>query len=55
MKLFGKERIPPPHFVVDCKINFYFLENLLTIGVYEEGHADRDKRREIETQEAIEK
>lgn len=55
MKLFGKERILPPHFFVDCKIDFYFLGNLLTIEVDEEEHTDRHKRREIETQEAIEK
>lgn len=54
MKLFGKERILP-RIPVDCKIDFYFLENLLRIEVDEEGHTDRDKRREIETQEAIEK
>ena len=43
------------HCVLGSKISLYFLEDKLAIKVDEKGHRDRDKRKEIERQETLEK
>ena len=43
------------HSVLGYKIDLYFPEHKLPIEVDEKGYTDRDKRKEIERQETIEK
>ena len=54
-KLFLNQKILLQHSVLDYKIDLYFPEHKLGIELVEKGHTDRDKRKEIERQEAIEK
>ena len=54
-KLFSNEKILLQHSVLDYKIDLYFPEHKLGIELVEKGHTDRDKRKEIKRQEAIEK
>ena len=54
-KLFSNEKVLLQHSVLGYKIDLYFPEHKLPIEVDEKGYTDRDKRKEIERQETIEK
>ena len=54
-KLFSNEKVLLQHSVLDYKIDLYFAEHKLAIEVDEKRHTDRDKIKEIEQQEVIEK
>ena len=53
MKLFAKEQILLPHFVLSYKIDLYFPKYKLAIEVDEKGHKDRKKCDEDEREKAI--
>ena len=54
-ELFSNEKVLLQHSVLGYKIDLYFSEYKLAIEVDEKGHTDRDKRKEMERQEATEK